>query len=104
MSQSMDYRFLGESESEEQVTYVLDIRERRLKMTWRCWFQEQERNFFGLQRDQRGSSTSFWAQHKVSFRYDNEPAIEALAREIAQARQGSQTVPERPPVGEGQSN
>ena len=31
---------------------------------------------------------------------DNEPAIEALAREVAQAHQeASQTVPERPPVG-----
>ena len=40
-----------------------------------------------------------------TLRYDNEPAIEALAREIAQARQEeSQTVPERPPVGESQSN
>ena len=33
------------------------------------------------------------------------PAIEAVAREIAHARQeGSQTVPERPPVGDSQSN
>ena len=38
-------------------------------------------------------------------RCDNEPAIEASAREIAQARQeGRQTVLERPPVGESQSN
>ena len=43
--------------------------------------------------------------NRVTLRCDNEPAIEALAREVAQARQdGSQTVPERPPVGEGQSN
>ena len=35
----------------------------------------------------------------------SRPAIEALAKEIAQARQeGSQTVPERQPVGESQSN
>ena len=34
---------------------------------------------------------------RVTLRCDNEQAIEALAREIAQARQeGSQTVPERP--------
>ena len=34
--------------------------------------------------------------NRVTLRCDNEPAIEALAREIAQARQeGSQTVPER---------
>ena len=42
--------------------------------------------------------------NRVTLRCDNEPAIEALAREIAQARQeGSHIVPERPPVGEGQS-
>ena len=39
---SMDYRFLGERDSEEQVTSVLVTRERRLKMTWRCWLQEQD--------------------------------------------------------------
>ena len=43
--------------------------------------------------------------NRVTLRCDNEPAIEALAKEIAQARQeGSQTVLERPPVGESQSN
>ena len=43
--------------------------------------------------------------NRVTLRCDNEPAIEALAREIGQARQeGSQTVPESPPVGESQSN
>ena len=31
---SMDYGFLGERESEEQVTLVLIIRERRDTMTW----------------------------------------------------------------------
>ena len=42
--------------------------------------------------------------NRVTLRSDNEPAIEALAREIAQARQdGSQTVPERPPVQVGSS-
>ena len=43
--------------------------------------------------------------NRVTLRCDDEPAIEALSREIAQARQdGSQTVPQRPPVGESQSN
>ena len=42
---------------------------------------------------------------RAQLRCDNEPAIEALARETAQARQErSQTVPERPPVGESPSN
>ena len=31
---SMDYGFLGERDSEEQVSLVLVIRERRHKMTW----------------------------------------------------------------------
>ena len=31
---SMDYGFLGETESEELVTLVLVIRARRHKMTW----------------------------------------------------------------------
>ena len=39
-----------------------------------------------------------------TLRRDNEPAIGALAREIAQARQeGTKTVLEKPPVGESQS-
>ena len=42
---------------------------------------------------------------RVTLRCDNEPAIEALAREVAEARhEGNQTVPERPPVGQSQSN
>ena len=42
--------------------------------------------------DQRG-------HNRVTLRCDTELAIEALAREIAQAcQEGSQTVPERPPV------
>ena len=48
--------------------------------------------------DQLGHNT-------VTLRCDNEPAIDALARETGQARQeGSQTVPDRPPVEESQSN
>ena len=57
----------------------------------------------------RSSSAKFIDQqlghNRVTLRCDNELAIEALAREIAQASQeGSQTVPERPPEGESQSN
>ena len=102
---SMDYGFLGdlERESEEHVSPVLVIRERRHKMTWAMlvprkgtefpWIAKRAARFI----DQLGHNT-------VTLRCDNEPAIEAVAREIAQARQeGSQTVPERPPVGESQS-
>ena len=43
--------------------------------------------------------------NRVTLRCDNEPAIEALARDIGQARQeGSQTVPERSPVEDSQFN
>ena len=43
--------------------------------------------------------------NRVTLRCDNERTIETLVREIAQARQeGNQTVPERPSVGESQSN
>ena len=43
--------------------------------------------------------------NKVTLRCDNELAIEALATELALVRQeGSQTLPERPAVGESQSN
>ena len=43
--------------------------------------------------------------NRVTLRCDNEPAIEAVARKSHKARQeGSQTVPERPPVGDSQSN
>ena len=95
---SMDYGFLGERESEGQVSPVLVIRERRHKMTRKgtefTWIGKRAARFI----DQLG-------HNRVTLRCDNEPAIEALAREIGQARQeGSQTVPERPPVGESQSN
>ena len=63
-----------------------------------------ERNCPGLRREQRSSSTSL-EHNRVTLRCDNETAIEALAREIAQAHQeGSQTNPERPPAEERQSN
>ena len=56
------------------------------------WIAKREAKFI----DQLG-------HNRVTLRCDNELAIEALARETAQARQGgSQTVPERPPVGESQ--
>ena len=55
-------------------------------------------------REQQDSLINF-GHNTVTLRCDNEPAIEAVAREIAQARQErSQTVPERPPVGDSQSN
>ena len=100
----MDYGFLGERESEEKVSLVLVIRERRHKMTWAMlvprkgtefpWIAKRAARFI----DQLG-------HNRFTLRCDNEPAIEALAREIGQARQEwSQTVPGRPPVGDCQTN
>ena len=100
---SMDYGFL-ERESEEQVSPVLVIRERRHKMTWGMlvptkgtkfpWIAKRAARFI----DQLG-------HNRVTLRCDDEPAIEALAREIGQARQErSQTNPERMPAGESQSS
>ena len=89
---SMDCGYFGEKESEEQVTPVLVIHERRHKMTW------------AMLVPRKGTELPWIAKRAAKFvgqlchRCDSEPS---LAREIAQARQeGSQTVPWRPPVGE----
>ena len=87
---SVDYGFIVEMDPEEHVSPVLVIRERRLKMTWAMlvprkgtespWIAKRVPRFI----DQLGHNT-------VTLRCDDEPAIEALAREIGQARQeGSQ--------------
>ena len=79
---------------------MLVIREMRHKMSWAmlvpgkgtefAWIAKRAAKFI----DQLG-------HNRVTLRSDNEPTIKGLAREIAQASQeGSQTVPERPPVGE----
>ena len=93
---SRDYGFLGEKESEDRVSPVLIIRERRHKMTWAMLVPRKGTEFPWIARraakfiDQLG-------HNGVTLRCDKEPAIKALAREIAQARQEwSQTVPERP--------
>ena len=79
-----------ERESEDRLSSVLVIRERRHKMTWAMLVPRK-----GTEIPWRSSSIN-----SGTLRCDNEPAIEALAREIAQARQeGSQTLPERPAVG-----
>ena len=77
---------------------VLVIRERRHKMTWATLVPRKETEFPWIAKraakfiDQLG-------HNRVTLRCDNEPAIETLPREIAQARQeGSQTVPEREKV------
>ena len=64
----------------------------------------EKRNGVSLDRKE-SSEVHRSTRAQQSHAQDNEPAIEAWAREIAQARQeGSQTVPERSPVGESQSS
>ena len=55
---SMDYGFLGERESEEQVSPVLIIRERRHKMTWTMLVPTKGTGSLGSRREQRGSLIS----------------------------------------------
>ena len=89
-----------ERESEEQASLLLVIRERRRKMTWAMLVPRKEAELPWIAKraarfiDQLG-------HNRVTLRCDKEPAIEVLARKIGQARQeGSQTVPDRLPLGE----
>ena len=97
---SMVYGFLGERESEEVVSPVLVIRERRHKMTWAMLVPRNGTEFPWIAKrfiDELG-------HNRFTLRCDNEPAIEALAREIGQAcQEGRKTVPGRPPVGDCQT-
>ena len=52
---SMDDGFLGERESEEDVSPVLVIRERRHEMTWAMLVPRKGTEFPGSQREQRDS-------------------------------------------------
>ena len=78
---SMDYGFLGKRESQEQVTWAMLVPRKGTEFPWIA------------KRAARGIDQL--RHNRVTLRSDNESAIEALAREIAQARQeGSQTVPD----------
>ena len=78
---------------------MLAIRGRRHKMTWAMLVPRKGTEFPSIAK--RAAKFIDQLRHnRVTLRCDNEPALEALAREIAQARhEGSQTVLERPPVG-----
>ena len=84
-----------------------------LKSKWLlCWSPVKRRNkmMWAMPVPRKGTERAArfidkLGHNRVTLRCDNEPAIKALAREIGQARQeGSQTVPDTPPVGESQSN
>ena len=66
-------------------------------MTWETLVPRKGMEFSWIA--QRAAKFSDQLGHnRVTLKCDNKLAIEALAREIAQARQeGSQTAPERPP-------
>ena len=80
----MDYGFLGERESQKQVTLFALIRERR---------QNDEDNAGsgkGIEFPSIAKRAAKFVEpglNRVTLRCDNEPAIVALAREIAQTRQ-----------------
>ena len=82
---SMDYGFLGEKESEEQVTPVLVIRERRHKMTCAMLVPREGTEIHWIAK-RAAQCIGLLGHDRVTLRCDSEPAIEALAREIAQAR------------------
>ena len=66
--------------------------------------EEREQSSPGSQREQRDSLIN-WDTTESPSEVTTSQRLKQLAREIAQARQeGSQTVPERPPVGDSQSN
>lgn len=88
---SMDSWFLGEKEPEERVSRVLVIRERRHKTTW-AMLVPRNRTEFPWIAKRAAKFIDQLGHNRVTLRCDNVPAIEALAREIAQVRQGgSQT-------------
>ena len=83
-------------ESEEQVSLVLVIRERRLKMTWAMLVPSRGTEFPWIAKRAARFMDQLWAQQS-----------HAPVRQRARDRgigEGSQTVPERPLVGESQTN
>ena len=78
--------FLGERDSEEQVTPVLAIRERRHKMT-RAMLVPRKGTEFPWIAKRAARFIDQVGHNGVTLRCDTEPATEAMAREIAQARQ-----------------
>ena len=80
--------------TEDCVGPVLVIRERRHKMTWAVLFPRKGTEFSWIVKravrfiDQLG-------HNRVTLRCENEPSIEALAREIGQARQWEKASPTR---------
>ena len=97
--------FLGEKEFEELEALVLVFRAtRRHTKKWAMLVPRRGTEFPWIAKRSAKLIDQLW-HNRVILRCDNETAIEALAKDFAQARQeGSQTVPEKPPVGGSRSN
>ena len=74
---SMGYGFLGEMESEDRVSPVLVIRERRHKMTWAMLVPRKGAEFLCI-----ANRAAKLMHNRVTLRCDKDLAIEALAREF----------------------
>ena len=70
-----------ERESEKQVSPVLVIRERRQKMTWAMLVPRKGTEFPWIAK-RAAKSIDQLGHNRVTLGCDNEPAIEALAREM----------------------
>ena len=79
---SMDCEFLGERESDHRVSPVMVIRERRHKMTWAMLVPRKGKEFPWIAK-RAAKSIDQLGHNRVTLRCDNEPAIEALARDCA---------------------
>ena len=68
----MDYGFLGEKESEEQVTLVLVIREKRHTMTWTMLVPRRGTEFPWIAK-RAAKFIDLLGHNKATLRCDNEP-------------------------------
>ena len=95
---SMDYGFLGEKESEEQVTLVLVIRERRHTKTWAMLVPRKGTEFPWIAK-RAAKFIDLLGHNKATLRCDNEPG---KGYRTGSSRRKSDCA--REPVGESQSN
>ena len=89
----MDCGVLGEKDFEEQVTLVLEIREKGyIKRRGPCWSREKEPNFLGLRREQQ-SSLIRSGTRGLHPDVTTKPAIEMLhARQTSKRRKVGPTI------------
>ena len=96
---SMDDGFLGERNRKSRCLLCWSSANGDTRRREPCWFRERERSSLESQREQRGSLIN-WDTTGSRSDVTTSQRLKRWQREIGQARQeGSQTVPERPPVG-----